>query len=99
MYQIIAVEAPLPAYGGAFTSADERTTRLEVHVVDRGQDYDVMGYSADALLHDVLEQFDRHQDYLGRRDLLKEKRDSLREKTDSLKAAAAERMKFLDPER
>lgn len=68
VYQIIAVEAPLPAYGGAFTSADERTTRLEVHVVERGQDYDVMGYSADALLHDVLDQFDRHQDYLRRRD-------------------------------
>lgn len=68
IYQIIAVEGPLPAYGGAFTSDEERTTRLEVHVLEGGQDYDVMGYSTDALIHDVLNQFDRHQDYLRLRD-------------------------------
>lgn len=98
VYQIIAIEGPLPAYGGSFTSDEARTTRLEVHVVDRGQEYDVMGYSADALLHDVVDQFDAHQDYLRRRDVVFAARlvgegaleghplvENLRDKRDSLK--------------
>lgn len=68
VYQIIAVEGPMPAYGGAFTSSEEKTTRLEVHLPQGGHDYDVMGYSADTLIHDILDQFDRHQDYLRLRD-------------------------------
>lgn len=70
VYQIIAVEGPMPAYGGAFTSSDEKTTRLEVHLPQGGQDYDVMGYDADALIHDVIDQFGCHQDYLRLRDPL-----------------------------
>lgn len=68
MYHIIAVEGPMPAYGGPFTSAGETTIRLEVHLPEGSQDYDVMGYSADALIHDILDHFDRHQDYLRLRD-------------------------------
>lgn len=68
IYQIVAVDAPMPAYGGTFTSVEEITTRLEVHVPDGGQDYDVMGYSADALIHDVIDHFGRHQDYLRLRE-------------------------------
>lgn len=68
IYQIVAVEGPMPAYGGSFTSAEERTTRLEVHLLQGGQDYDVMGYSADALIHDIIDQFGRHKDYLRLRD-------------------------------
>lgn len=68
VYQILAVEGPMPAYGGAFVSADEKTIRLEVHLPDGGQDYDVMGYSSDALIHDIVDHFGRHQDYLRLRD-------------------------------
>ncbi|MDO5033977.1 MAG: choline BCCT transporter BetT [Actinomycetaceae bacterium] len=63
VYRILALDAPATVYGGQMTSAYDKSTRLEVHVPQGGQDYDVMGYSTDALIHDVLDQFDMHQDY------------------------------------
>ncbi|MDO5048877.1 MAG: choline BCCT transporter BetT [Actinomycetaceae bacterium] len=63
IYRILAIDALTPVYGGRMSKSSDTSTRLEVHLPEGGQDYDVMGYSADALIHDVLDQFDRHQDY------------------------------------
>ena len=38
--------------------------RAEVHLKEGGQDYDVMGWSKDDLIHDVLEQYERHMHFL-----------------------------------
>ena len=42
----------------------ERTTRLEVHLDDGGAGYDVMGYTAGQLIHDVLDQYEKHLDFV-----------------------------------
>ena len=39
--------------------------RAEVHLKEGGQDYDVMGWSQDALIADVLEQYERHMHFLA----------------------------------
>ncbi len=38
--------------------------RAEVHLNEGGQDYDVMGWNTDQLLHDVLQQYERHLHFL-----------------------------------
>ena len=39
--------------------------RAEVHLKEGGQDYDVMGWGRDDLIHDVLEQYERHMHFLA----------------------------------
>ena len=38
--------------------------RAEVHLKEGGQDYDVMGWGKDDVIHDVLEQYERHMHFL-----------------------------------
>ncbi|WP_058835593.1 BCCT family transporter [Luteimonas abyssi] len=38
--------------------------RAEVHLREGGQGYDVMGWRKDALIHDVLDQYQRHMHFL-----------------------------------
>ena len=38
--------------------------RAEVHLSEGGQDYDVMGWTADQLLTDILNQYERHMQFL-----------------------------------
>lgn len=44
---------------------DEQYYRAEMHLREGGQDYDVMGWRRDALIHDVLDQYQRHVHFLG----------------------------------
>ncbi|WP_101926289.1 MULTISPECIES: BCCT family transporter [Luteimonas] len=44
---------------------DERYFRAEVHLREGGQDYDVMGWRQDELIHDVLDQYQRHMHFLN----------------------------------
>ena len=43
-----------------------RYYRAEVHLREGGQDYDVMGWRREDVLHDVLDQYQRHLHFLGR---------------------------------
>ncbi len=43
----------------------EPACRAEVHLREGGQDYDVMGWRKDELIHDVLDQYQRHMHYLN----------------------------------
>ncbi|HEX2130843.1 MAG TPA: choline BCCT transporter BetT [Actinophytocola sp.] len=38
--------------------------RFEVHLADGGQDYDVLGYTREQLISDVLDQYERHLEFL-----------------------------------
>lgn len=62
VYRILAVDTPATFYAGVPLSS-ARSTRLEVHLPDGNQDYNVMGYSQTAIIHDVLDHFDRYQEY------------------------------------
>jgi choline/glycine/proline betaine transport protein len=38
--------------------------RAEVHLSEGGQDYDIMGWSKDAVINDVIDQYHKHQHFL-----------------------------------
>ena len=63
-YKVQHRDVPIPAYGGWAPRGDERYSRLEVHLRDGGQGYDVMGYSHTQLIDDVLDQYERHLEFL-----------------------------------
>jgi choline/glycine/proline betaine transport protein len=46
-------------------SSDEHTyCRAEVHLAEGGQDYDIMGWSKQAVINDVIDQYHKHQHFL-----------------------------------
>lgn len=56
---------PVAPYGGrAVAALQETSTRLEVYLDDGGADYDVMGYTQAQLIHDILDQYERHLNFL-----------------------------------
>ena len=69
IYGIVTSEYDLP---GEALVGDESTTekepesywRAEVHLTEGGQDYDVMGWSREQLISDILDQYERHLHYL-----------------------------------
>lgn len=64
IYRVQVCESPVPTYGGRMISDRDKYARLEVHSNDGGQDYDVMGYSGAQLIHDCLDQYERHLEFL-----------------------------------
>lgn len=64
VYRVQVSESPVPTYGGRMIGARDEYARLEVHTVGGGQDYDIMGYSADQVIHDCLDQYERHLEFL-----------------------------------
>jgi choline/glycine/proline betaine transport protein len=64
-YRVCPREVDVPAYGrGAMPSAQDSYCRLEVHLREGGQGYDVMGYTHTQLIDDVLDQYERHLEFL-----------------------------------
>lgn len=57
-YPVQVRVVPQPSYGARLLEADDTTTRLEV-ALPTGEVYDVLGYDADALCHDVLDHYER----------------------------------------
>ncbi len=43
---------------------DDRFYRAEVHLREGGQDYDIMGWRKEEIIHDVLDQYHRHMHFL-----------------------------------
>ncbi|HEX2175085.1 MAG TPA: choline BCCT transporter BetT [Nocardioidaceae bacterium] len=63
-YRVIPVELPIPVYGRSVPTAEDSYCRLEVHLREGGQTYDVMGYTHTQLIDDVLDQYERHLEFL-----------------------------------
>jgi len=63
-YVVWPREVPIPAYGGRTPRGDDVYARLEVHLSEGGQGYDVMGYTHTQLIDDVLDQYERHLEFL-----------------------------------
>jgi choline/glycine/proline betaine transport protein len=61
-------EAPIPAYGGRVPGGHDVYGRIEVHLSQGGQGYDVMGYTQVQLIDDVLDQYERHLEFLRMQD-------------------------------
>jgi choline/glycine/proline betaine transport protein len=64
VYRVQHLETPVPAYGGWVPRGEDVYSRLEVHLRDGGQGYDVMGYTNAQLIDDVLDQYERHLEFL-----------------------------------
>ena len=64
VYRVQRCAAALPSYGGRVPRGGDRYYRLEVHLRDGGQGYDVMGYTRAQLIDDVLDQYERHLEFL-----------------------------------
>ncbi|MDN5789615.1 MAG: choline BCCT transporter BetT [Micrococcales bacterium] len=64
VYRVQVSESPVPTYGGRMIGDRDQYARLEVHTVGGGQDYDVMGYTRGQVIHDCLDQYERHLEFL-----------------------------------
>ncbi|PIE25900.1 MAG: hypothetical protein CSA58_12340 [Micrococcales bacterium] len=64
VYRVQVSSSPVPTYGGRMLHPDDTYARLEVHLGEGGQGYDVMGYSRTQIIHDVLDQYERHLEFL-----------------------------------
>jgi choline/glycine/proline betaine transport protein len=64
VYRVQVTESPVPTYGGRIPGDRDRYARLEVHLDEGGQDYDVMGYTENQVIHDCLDQYERHLEFL-----------------------------------
>jgi betaine-aldehyde dehydrogenase len=49
---------------GSLTRSGDTYVRLEVHLTEGGRGYDVMGYTKDQLIGDMLDQDERHLEFL-----------------------------------
>jgi choline/glycine/proline betaine transport protein len=64
VYRVEVTESPVPTYGGRMIGDRDRYARLEVHLSEGGQNYDVMGYTSGQVIHDCLDQYERHLEFL-----------------------------------
>jgi len=66
MYSVCPVEVLRPSLTPEEVEADEKSRycRAEVHLSEGGQDYDIMGWSRDQIIGDILDQYERHRHYL-----------------------------------
>ena len=66
IYGVYPVEAARPSLTveEAENDPQSRYYRAEVYLREGGQDYDVMGWSRDQVISDILDQYERHRHYL-----------------------------------
>lgn len=67
-YQVWRRMSPIPEFGPRITRDGAEYVRMEVYLGSGGQGYDIMGYSAEQILDDVLDQYERHLEFLRRQD-------------------------------
>lgn len=63
-YQVWRTLTLLPTYGGRISSAEDQYMRLEVYLGAAGNGYDIMGYSYEQIVDDVMDQYERHLEFL-----------------------------------
>ncbi len=66
-YAVLAQEHVRPllnSQDSTANAAERRYFRAEVFLLEGGQDYDIMGWTLEAVISDILDQYDRHRQYL-----------------------------------
>lgn len=63
-YQIRPQRLPMPTFAIRPQERGGSYYRAEVHLFEGGQDYDVMGYTKEQLIDDILDQYEQHQQFL-----------------------------------
>ena len=64
VYEIWPLKCVMPAFSIRTTRANAHYYRVEVHLSDGGQGYDLAGYSKDQVIADILDQYERHMFFL-----------------------------------
>jgi choline/glycine/proline betaine transport protein len=67
-YRVCLRQAPVPGYVREGRAGEDTYSRLEVHLGEGGQGYDVLGYTYSQLIDDVLDQYGRHLELLRRQE-------------------------------
>jgi choline/glycine/proline betaine transport protein len=65
-YRVQVTLSPVPTYGGRMIGDRDQYARLAVHLDTGAQDYDVMGYRSSQVIHDCLDQYEQHLEFLRR---------------------------------
>ena len=63
-YRVQLTLSPVPTYGGRMIGDRDLYARLDVHLDTGAQGYDVMGYRESQVIHDCLDQYERHLEFL-----------------------------------
>ncbi|WP_395345178.1 BCCT family transporter [Ningiella sp. W23] len=53
-----------PDFGSQINDDEQSYSRAEVHLREGGQDYDIMSWSKEAVINDVIDQYQKHQHFL-----------------------------------
>ena len=63
VYQVLAQKYSQPDF---VQEADDEQSyyRVEVHLLEGGQDYDIMGWSKDAVINNIIDQYHKHLHFL-----------------------------------
>ncbi|MGH3090174.1 MAG: choline BCCT transporter BetT [Rubrobacteraceae bacterium] len=64
LYRVEPREARMPVYGDRSLRESDFYYRLDVHLLEGGQGYDVMGYTHSQLIDDVLDQYEQHVEFM-----------------------------------
>ncbi|MDO4696006.1 MAG: choline BCCT transporter BetT [Neisseria sp.] len=67
VYQVVATAHMQPEFAqGNIGEADEakKYYRAEVHLGEGGQDYDIMGWSKEGVINDIIDQYHKHMHFL-----------------------------------
>ena len=63
-YSVHREAVAIPSYAGRARRGNDYYGRLEVHLVSGGQGYDIMHYTQPQVINDVLDQYERHLEFL-----------------------------------
>ena len=61
-YHILPVATEIPSF--AIRTSYNQYYRLEVHLQEGGQDYNLWGYSKEQVIDDILDQYEHHLHFL-----------------------------------
>jgi choline/glycine/proline betaine transport protein len=64
IYRVWPIEIPTPAFAPRMVTEHDTYVRFEVHLAEGSQGYDVMGYSKEQLIGNILDQYERHLEFL-----------------------------------
>ncbi|TMM46469.1 BCCT family transporter [Colwellia ponticola] len=64
VYRVLARKYSQPDYANEENDDEQSYYRAEVHLVEGGQDYDIMGWSKTAVINDIIDQYHKHLHFL-----------------------------------
>jgi choline/glycine/proline betaine transport protein len=64
VYRVLAQKYLQPDFVNEENEEDQNYYRAEVHLVEGGQDYDIMGWSKAAVINNIIDQYHKHLHFL-----------------------------------